>query len=76
MLKYVVSFFIGQIAKTISGLSGLSGLSGMVGSGGSESFTGDVIHARWYGAWLDTYWTIGGPDNPPESITELKFFGG
>ena len=54
--------------------SGLSGLSGLSGSGiGNGVPTLDVIEANFNQAWLESYFTYGGPDEAA-SLDEVKFF--
>ena len=51
--------------------SGLSGLSGLATSGGVTAL--DVIEANFHSAWLESYFTYGGPDEAV-SLDEVKFF--
>lgn len=54
--------------------SGLSGLSGLSESGTSADVISlDVIEANFNQAWLESYFTYGGPDEAV-SLDEIKFF--
>ncbi len=54
-----------------SGNSGLSGLSGSTVPTGVSSL--DVIEVNFHGAWLESYFTYGGPDEATD-LDEIKFF--
>ena len=53
--------------------SGLSGLSGNVGDSGAATTGLDVIEVNMNGAWLESYFTYGGPDEAT-SLDEVRFF--
>lgn len=55
-----------------SGLSGLSGLSAL-GTSVSDVSGLDVIEANFNQAWLQSYFSYGGPDEAA-SLDEVKFF--
>ncbi len=52
--------------------SGLSGLSG-IAAGSSIGDGLDVIEANFFGTWLESYFTYGGPDEA-FGLEEVKFF--